>query len=77
MILRMLAKLNSDNQLTLPAQAVDALGHPSHFDVAVEGNRLVLTPSRTDADGIRDRLALQGVSEQDVADAVDWARRAE
>ena len=72
-----LAKLTPDNQLTLPALAVDALGHPSHFDVAVEGDRLVLTPARADADTIRDRLAAQGVADKDVADAVQWARQVE
>ncbi len=76
MMIPMLAKLTRDNQLTLPAQAVDALGHPTHFDVAVEGERLVLTP-RTNAEAVRERLALQGISEQDVADAVQWARRVE
>ncbi len=75
MIGSMLAKLGLDNRLTLPAQAVDALGHPSHFDVAVEGDRLVLTPSHASAHGIRDRLASQGVADQDVTDAVQWARR--
>ena len=77
MIGAMLAKLTPDNQLTLPAQAVDALGHPSCFDVAVEGDRLVLTPSPTSADSIRGRLASQGMTEQDVSDAVRWARRVE
>lgn len=77
MIGAMLAKLSPDNQLTLPAQAVDALGNPSHFDVAVEGDRLVLTPSHANASRIRERLALQGIADQDVADAVQWARRVE
>ena len=77
MVDAMLAKLTFDNQLTLPAQAVDALGHPSHFDVAVEGDRLVLKPSHTSADSMRERLASQGVTERDVTDAVQWARRVE
>ena len=73
----MLAKLASDDQLTLPVQAVDALGHPSCFKVTVEGNRLVLTPSPTSADSVREQLASQGIAEQDVTDAVQWARRVE
>ena len=77
MIGTMLANLTSDNQPTLPAQAVDALGHPSHFDVAVEGDRLVLTPSPTSADSIREQLASHSVTERDVTDAVQWARRVE
>jgi hypothetical protein len=41
--LPMLAKLTAKNQLTLPRQAVQAAGNPSHFEVEVDGGRLVLT----------------------------------
>jgi len=33
----MLAKLTAKNQLTLPRQAVQAAGNPSHFEVEVDG----------------------------------------
>ena len=73
----MLAKLTSKNQLTLPKQALDALGAVSHFEVEVEGDRLVLTPARIGAAAaVRRKLAELGVSEADVADAVAWARKA-
>lgn len=72
----MLAKLTSKNQLTLPKQALDALGAASHFQVEVEGDRLVLTPVRIGAAGaVRRKLAELGVTEADVADAVAWARK--
>jgi len=45
----MLAKLTSKNQLTLPKQALEAMGPVSHFQVEVDGDRLVLTPARIGA----------------------------
>ncbi len=61
----MLAKLTSKNQLTLPKQALDALGATSHFQVEVEGDRLVLTPVRIGAaDAVRRKLDELGVRRQ-------------
>lgn len=71
----MLAKLTSKNQLTLPKQAVDALGRPSHFQVEVEDGRLVLSPARPGgAAAVRRKLAELGIEDADVAAAVTWAR---
>jgi hypothetical protein len=73
----MLAKMTSKNQLTLPQRVVDALGKPSHFQVDLQGDRLILTPARLgQADAVRQKLALLGLSEADVNDAVAWARQA-
>ena len=73
----MLAKLTSKNQLTLPkAVAADFQGS-KYFDVTNENGRIVLTPVRlTRPDAVRAKLAQLGISEADVAEAVDWARRA-
>jgi len=72
----MFAKLTPANQLTLPKQAVDALGRVSNFQVEVDGDRLVLTPVRVVAAGaVRRKLAELGVTETDVADSVAWARK--
>jgi hypothetical protein len=72
----MLAKLTSKNQLTLPKAAVEALGPVSHFQVEVDGDRLVLMPARVgEAAAVREKLAALGLGEGDVADAVGWARR--
>jgi hypothetical protein len=71
----MLAKLTSKNQLTLPKQALDALGTVSHFQVEVEGDRLILTPARMGAaDAVRRKLAELGLTDSDISDAVAWAR---
>lgn len=71
----MLAKITSKNQLTLPRRAVEALGNPSHVEVEVDGDRLVLTPSRPGAAGaVRRKLEALGLTDGDVADAVAWAR---
>ncbi len=72
----MIAKLTAKNQLTLPRQAVEALGNPSHFEVEVDGDRLVLTPSRPGAaNAVRQKLEALGLAESDVDDAVNWARK--
>jgi bifunctional DNA-binding transcriptional regulator/antitoxin component of YhaV-PrlF toxin-antitoxin module len=75
----MLAKLTSKNQLTLPKRALEALGAevtPTHFQVDVEDGRIVLTPARIgSADAVRRKLADLGLTEEDVSDAVAWARR--
>ncbi len=69
------AKLTSKNQLTLPKAAIDALGSPTHFDVALDGDRLVLTPARPAATGaVRSKLKALAIVEADIADAVVWAR---
>ncbi len=72
----MLAKVTSKNQLTLPRQVVDALGKPSYFEVEVDGDRLILTPSRPgSASAVRRKLQALGLLESDVTDAVAWARK--
>lgn len=72
----MLAKLTSKNQLTLPKKAVEALGTVTHFEVEVEGDHLVLRPMCIGtAAAVRRKLAELGVREEDVADAVAWARK--
>ena len=72
----MLAKLTSKNQLTLPKQALEAVGTASHFRVEVEDGRIVLTPERLGAaDAVRRKLQALWITEADVADAVAWARK--
>ena len=73
----MLAKLTSKNQLTLPKVVVADFPGSKYFDVTNENGRIVLTPVRLNrADAVRAKLTELGISEADVAEAVDWARRA-
>jgi hypothetical protein len=71
----MLAKLTSKNQLTLPKAAVSAVGESEYFDVEVRQGQIVLTPVRIQrGDAIRAKLDELGITDQDIADAVKWAR---
>lgn len=71
-----IAKLTSKNQLTLPKSITREIGETEYFEVTVEGNQIILTPVKIQrADAVRAKLAELGINEQDVADAVDWARQ--
>ncbi len=73
----MLAKLTSKNQLTLPKAVLEVVGKVDYFDVAAEAGRIVLTPVRiTRAGAVRGKLKELGITEDDVAAAVEWARSA-
>lgn len=73
---RMLAKLTSKNQLTIPKKALDALGPVSHFQVEVDGDRIVLTPARIGGlEAVWRKIEELGITEQDIKDAVKWARQ--
>ena len=72
----MLAKLTSKNQLTLPKSVTAAVGATEYFDVEASNGRIVLTPVRIQrGDALRAKLTELGLGEQDVADAVTWARK--
>jgi bifunctional DNA-binding transcriptional regulator/antitoxin component of YhaV-PrlF toxin-antitoxin module len=71
----MLAKLTSKNQLTLPKKALAALGPVSHFEIAVDGDRLILTPAHLDKlEAVRRHIAALGIMEADITQAVKEAR---
>jgi hypothetical protein len=44
----MIVKLSSRNQITLPREALDAMGDVTLFYVVVDGDTLVLTPARSE-----------------------------
>lgn len=72
----MLAKLTSRNQLTLPKTVIADFPGTEYFDVTRQEGRIVLTPVRvTRADAVRAKLVALGITEKEVAEAVDWARR--
>jgi len=71
-----LAKITAKNQLTLPKAITNAVGPVEYFDVQTRDGQIVLTPVRIQrADAVRAKLAELDLREQDVADAVAWARR--
>ncbi len=72
----MLAKLTSKNQLTLPKSIVNSIPETDYFEVEVENGRIMLTPVRMQqADAVRAKLDALGINDQDVLDAIQWARK--
>lgn len=72
----MLAKMTSKNQLTLPKSVTAAVGPVEYFEVEARNGQIVLTPVRIQRGGaVRAKLAELDLSEQDIADAVAWARK--
>jgi hypothetical protein len=72
----MLAKRTAKNQVTLPKSIVQAVGEADYYDVSTENGRIVLTPVRIQqADAVRTKLAELGITEDDVQDAITWARK--
>ena len=73
----MLAKLTSKNQVTLPQAVLSFCKGTTYFEVTEDNGRIVLTPVRLNrADAVRGKLADLGITEADVAEAVNWSRTA-
>ena len=71
----MLAKMTVKNQLTLPKAVATRFAGVEYFDVSTDGSSIVLKPLRpSKADEVRQHLANLGITEQDVTDAIAWAR---
>ena len=71
----MLTKRTAKNQVTLPKSIVQAVGDADYYDVSTENGHIVLTPVRIQqADAVRTKLAKLGITEDDVQDAIIWAR---
>lgn len=71
----MLAKLTSRNVITLPEEVAAAFQGTEYFDVVEDGGRLVLTPTQlSPGDIVRQELKERGITQNDIDDAVKWAR---
>ena len=69
------AVLTGENQLTIAEGVLDNLPDADCFEVAVENGRIVLTPYEiTTIEGIQAKIAALGITEDDVAYAIEWAR---
>jgi hypothetical protein len=72
----MLAKKTVKNQITLPKTVVNRFSEVDYFDVSTDGECIILRPlQRSRADEVRAKLAQLEIEEEDVAAAVDWARK--
>ena len=72
----MLAKLTSKNQLTLPKSITQAIGQFEYFEIKVENGQIILTPVKIQrANAVRAKFDALELTEQDITDAVTWARK--
>jgi AbrB family looped-hinge helix DNA binding protein len=72
-----LAKKTSKNQITLPKRIADQFPAVDYFEVTTEGGRIVLRPVEVDPVArVNAKLAAMGLDDEDVRDAVKWARTA-
>lgn len=76
----MLARKTSKNQLTLPKEVVGIFPGVDLFDATVENNRIILTPVKitpleVSLESIRKKMTALGINDNDVAEAVKWARK--
>jgi hypothetical protein len=70
-----LAKLTVKNQLTLPKAVIKSFAGVEYFDVSTDGSAITLKPLRPSRlDEVRAKLEQLGITEQDITDAIAWAR---
>lgn len=71
----MISKMTRKNQITIPKALASKFATP-YFDVRQEEGRIILTPVNLDAAAqVRSKFEELGISETDIADAVNWARQ--
>ena len=71
----MLAKITSKNQITLPKAVMAQVSPSEYYEVEAVNDRIMLTPVRIQsAEAVRDKLAALNITDQDIKDAVHWAR---
>jgi hypothetical protein len=71
----MLAKLTTKNQLTLPKAIATRFPGVEYFEVDTDGTAITLKPfRRSSLDEIHAHIEKLGITEQDISDAIKWAR---
>jgi len=69
------------NQITLPKKIVEKFGRTEYFEATVEEDAIVLQPvkimtvKKSRLDSIRRKIAVLGITEQDVNQAIEWVRK--
>ena len=73
----MLAKLTSKNQITIPKDILSKIPKVDYFKVELHEGNILLKPVKvleTNLGDIRKKMEDLGISEDFVAEAVQWAR---
>ena len=74
----MLAKMTVKNQLTIPKAVATQFAGIEYFEVSTDGGSITLRPfRRSRIEEVWAHLEKLGITEQDVDDAVAWARQTE
>jgi len=77
----MLCKRTYKNQITLPKKIMENLEDVEYFEVHVEDGKIILEPVKITLVGegslekVRKKMAELGLSERDVEEAIEWARK--
>ena len=72
----MLAKLTTRNQVTIPKSIITTFADVKHFDIEAKNGCIILKPIRINrADEVREKLEEMDINDQDVRDAIEWARK--
>ena len=67
--------LTRENQITVPEGVLADFPDSIYFEVTTENRRIVLTPIEpAPIEEVWAKIAELGITEQDVADAIEWAR---
>lgn len=71
----MLAKMTVKNQITLPKAVASNFAGVEYFDVISDGTSITLRPLRhSRAEEVQAKFEKLGITEQDIEDAIKWAR---
>jgi len=76
----MLVKKTSKNQITLPKEIIKNFPQIEYFEVKVEDEKIVLipvkmVPANITLEKIRKKIEKLGITEEDVKEAMKWARK--
>ena len=74
----MLAKLSSKNQITIPKKILAKLPPVKYFEISYENGMIILKPVQIEPiklDAIRQKMKKLGLSEDSVAEAIEWTRK--
>ena len=71
----MLVKKTSRNQIILPREIIESFPQAEYFEAKVEDGKIVLTPVSSTLKKIREKIKSLGITEEDVKEAVKWARK--
>ena len=76
----MLAKRTYKNQITIPKEILKDFQEVDYFDVSAKEGQIILRPVSVKPSGehlsmVRDKIQSLGITEKDISDAIQWARR--